>query len=251
MPNSFLGFPVPRAKIADMIAAAAPPALHHAQHENGGSDEIDATGLTGAGGGGISLSSFFPISEPFSSIDGYSQTIQNGGSITLTSTSLNLRTSSTASGRASLYKDSGASKAWTSWDKDKVFSVDFSFIYTATVCDYIYIQHGKNGTNKHIGFKIIDSVLYGTVGNGSAETTVTLETFTTPSTQIVRILTAVFTAGVKCEFYVDGVLLGTITTNLPSGVDTSLRLFQAENKLIASLLETQLLLMFYSLLLEA
>ena len=249
--NLFIGFPVSRAKVADMISGSAPPTLHASQHEDGGSDELDVTGLVGAGGSGISLSSFFPISETFSSIDGYSQTVQNGGSITLTSASLNLRTSSTAAGRASLYKDSGSSKSWTSWDKDKVFTVDFSFLYAATVCDYIYIQHGKNGTNKHIGFKIIDSVLYGTVGNGSAETTVTLETFTTPSTSIVRILTAVFTAGVDCKFYVDGALLGTITTGLPSGVDTSVRLFQAENKLIASVLETQLLLMFFSLLLEA
>jgi len=51
MSNFFLGFPVSRAKIAEMIEGYAPPISHHGRHEDGGDDEIDCTGLTGAGGG--------------------------------------------------------------------------------------------------------------------------------------------------------------------------------------------------------
>jgi len=50
MGNQFIGFPVPRARIADMIAGSAPPKIHHTGHETGGDDEIDCTGLAGAGG---------------------------------------------------------------------------------------------------------------------------------------------------------------------------------------------------------
>lgn len=40
MANLFIGFPVPRAKIADMIAGAAPPLEHYENHEPDGSDPI-------------------------------------------------------------------------------------------------------------------------------------------------------------------------------------------------------------------
>ena len=43
MANLFIGFPVPRAKIADMIEGAAPPLDHATQHEYGGDDAIDPT----------------------------------------------------------------------------------------------------------------------------------------------------------------------------------------------------------------
>lgn len=40
MPNLFLGFPVPRAKIAEMIAGAAPPLAHAAWHKPSGTDAL-------------------------------------------------------------------------------------------------------------------------------------------------------------------------------------------------------------------
>ncbi|GAH54174.1 unnamed protein product, partial [marine sediment metagenome] len=40
MANLFIGFPVPRAKIADMIEGAAPPLEHVVNHLPGGSDQL-------------------------------------------------------------------------------------------------------------------------------------------------------------------------------------------------------------------
>jgi len=57
-----------------MIATSAPPTLHHTNHEKNGIDEIDCTGLTGAGGGGgISLPTneyrtYFDTLDAFSKI---------------------------------------------------------------------------------------------------------------------------------------------------------------------------------------
>jgi len=44
MPNMFLGFPVPRAKIAEMIEGYAPPAVHASWHLPPGSDPLIAPG---------------------------------------------------------------------------------------------------------------------------------------------------------------------------------------------------------------
>ncbi|GAH85805.1 unnamed protein product, partial [marine sediment metagenome] len=46
MANLFIGFPVPRARIADMIEGSAPPTLHAPQHESGGTDEVEFLKLT-------------------------------------------------------------------------------------------------------------------------------------------------------------------------------------------------------------
>ena len=40
MANLFIGFPVPRAKIAEMIEGSAPPLEHIANHLPGGTDEL-------------------------------------------------------------------------------------------------------------------------------------------------------------------------------------------------------------------
>jgi len=49
----------------------------------------------------------------------------------------------------------------------------------------------------------------------SEESTLTIETI---SAAVYRRLECVFTPGVECRFYVNGVDKGAITTNLPSGI---------------------------------
>ena len=49
MANFFLGFPVPRARIADMITGAAPPLEHTANHRPDGSDPLVLPGDISSG----------------------------------------------------------------------------------------------------------------------------------------------------------------------------------------------------------
>lgn len=105
-----------------------------------------------------------------------------------------------------------------SWAKKRYFgTVVYLGAYSA---QYIHIVTGKMTPNAsantyhHIGFKLIDDSLYGTVADGTTETTLLLETLTAAA---YRILECIFIPGVECRFYVDGVDKGAITTNLPTG----------------------------------
>lgn len=219
MGNLFLGFPVSKAKIADMITGTAAPSAHHTQHENGGSDEIDATGLTGAGGGGIGIADFFSIHHTFESITGYNNNNTGSGSFSATFAGLEFITGTTTNSHARTNKGTPSISKELNFSKDITLNCNAGFLsYTNVTADFI-IRLGGNASARGIGFKVVDGVLYGSVGNGSIETTVVLETLGTGSFFKYRTLRAVYTAGVKCEFYVDLSLLGTITTGLPSSWD--------------------------------
>lgn len=70
-------------------------------------------------------------------------------------------------------------------------------------------------TEKHLGFRIEEDTVYGTVADGTTESTVNLRAIA-PNTKYVFKL--VFKPGVECRFFIDGVDKGAIITNLPSGV---------------------------------
>ena len=229
MGNQFLGFPVPRARIADMIATAAPPLSHHIQHENGGSDEIDATGLTGAsGGGGIATSLI--LSSQFESLDGYAISVIGTGSYILNAEGVTLDTGVVLGGSQAIQKNIYDSYTNYSYTNDQSIIVDVAINFSGSATGIITIIRGFPGTLKHFGFVLVNGILKGTVGNGTTETLVTLETIDTIAFYAIRSLKAVFTHGVKCEFYSDKILLGTITTGLPTGLDTNGILFYAEIK---------------------
>ena len=67
---------------------------------------------------------------------------------------------------------------------------------------------------RHIGFLLNNGELWATVGNGSVETKERLVDPTSAGPYYYKLK---FFPGEKAEFYVDGVLRGTITENLPSG----------------------------------
>ena len=69
-------------------------------------------------------------------------------------------------------------------------------------------------TRHHIGFKIDDKTLYGTVANGTTESTLNMGTVATGT---YYRLECDFVPGTSCDFYLNGTLKGTLTANLPSG----------------------------------
>lgn len=227
MGNLFLGFPVARAKIADMISTSAPPSLHHAQHENGGTDEIDVTGLTGAGGGGGGIGSFYNYSSSFDDYNTVNADNSGSGTVSLSAYSLSIKTGTTAGSRGGFKKGLYAPLLMASWNKNRVLIISPSFECLTSAGGQYTIRNGDLGVSKHIGFKIIDGVLYGTVGNDTAENTTALLTIDTIAYTYRPVLKCVFTAGVKCEFYVDEILKGTITTGLPTGDADGLFMFYA------------------------
>ena len=235
MGNLFLGFPVARAKIAEMISTSAPPTLHKTQHELGGSDELNVTGLTGAGGGGLALSGLMAYGSTFESLSGYTTTPTGSGTTTVDASGVILYTGSTAGSLARIQKTTTYVNQNYNFSRDRILVANVRFDCLTSVTATYEIFSGGRSTTRKIGFRVAAGILYGAVANGTTETTVSLQTLGTGAYSLNRALKAVFTTGVKCEFYVDGVLLGTITTNLPSSIGSSMDLFtaRAENPGVA------------------
>ena len=216
MGNSFIGFPVPRAKIADMITGSAPPIIHHDDHESGGNDEVDCTGLAGAGGVSFPYDGLV-ATILFTSIDGFSIETDVSGDVRLEGGDLLLTTGATQDSRARLEKKPNFLVPEWNWGKSCELKTRMQIKCLSNATGNYIATIGYEDIYQHIGFKVSAGKLYGTVGDGSDETALELQTLGAGAYDVTRELRARFTAGSKCEFYVDGIKLGTITTNLPSG----------------------------------
>jgi len=140
-----------------------------------------------------------------------------------------LYSGTTSGSYVSVRKDTRGLSWGFSWDKKRYFGVLVHFVtYSA---QYIHIVNGglsvDSATNPylHIGFKLINGDLYGTVGNGSYESTLSIETLTAGGRR--RLECVLDPAIPECRFYVDGVDKGAITTNLPTGTGAAERVFVA------------------------
>jgi hypothetical protein len=220
MGNSFIGFPVPRAKIADMIAGAAPPLIHHTDHENGGDDEVDCTGLAGAGGG-LGFDDYL-FETFFEAIDGYYIDKPGAEVCEVDKNDLEIDLLSTANSYVTLTKDVDRQNPVMTWDKERRlrFAI-WAKSYTDKFGDFDMILAYDADTGNHIGFLIRDGVLKGSVGNGSAQTTVDLYTIGVSTWTYAKRLELHHYPNTRVDFYIDDVLTGTIDTPslLPSGIN--------------------------------
>lgn len=167
----------------------------------------------------------------FESIDGYEQDI-NGGSITLDYYSLHIFSGASSGNYALLTDEPGFHVTPPTWDKKRKFIVACYFSNASQAqCDQ-WLVTGYGGewgsTKRHCGFKNLDGTLYGTVGDGSVETT--LNFGATPVSQPNTILEAILIPGIECRFYVNDVDKGAITTNLPTGTISAKHHFFIQSK---------------------
>ncbi|MBA7603959.1 hypothetical protein ES703_11077 [subsurface metagenome] len=236
MGNLFIGFPVPRAKIATMIEEAAPPLEHIINHLPGGSDplilpdDISAGQIIQWNG-----EKFIGIAEPtggiatryddphiflytnFESLDGFYDSHSLSATVTLTEAMLELNTGTDNGALAYLRKDHTIQIPVGTWNKARKFRVMPQFYSTHNSTGINFIGTGKSYTLRHIGFCVVDGLLKGSVHNGSSPTTVTLEDWGGAAYLQTRKLEAIFTPGSKAEFYIAGVKIDEITSGLPSG----------------------------------
>jgi hypothetical protein len=142
---------------------------------------------------------------------------------------VSLQTGNTAGSYAAIYKMAyGLFEGAATWEKKRYFGVyvDVGYtdqivhIVTGSIIDYT----SPDNIDLHVGFKLIDNALYGTVADSASESTLLLKTLTSP--EFLR-LECIFIPGVECRFYVEGVDKGAITTNLPSGVDDAMYMLSA------------------------
>jgi len=237
LPNLFLGFPVPRAKIASMIEGSAPPLEHAPWHEPDGSDPIILpadiiagqivkwTGIKFIGidapTGGIpdlySGKGLFFL-DTYNTLDGYRQTKSVTGSILLTSTYVYISTGLTATGRADILKETGGITSKYSWEKGCNFLTRVNVAHGNDSGSLQFIGTGSYGDGERgFGFEFINTKIRGYSVNGGTQVYVDLITGLGNAYSANYEFEAIYTPGSKIEFYLDGVKKGEITTQVPTG----------------------------------
>ena len=218
MGNSFIGFPVPRAKIADMITGTAPPAIHATQHETGGSDVLDGTKIPGAGGVTLPFSDYF-YNTSFESLDGIRQSLYAGGTITLDDRYVELATTGTQYSFANLEKRINYPSVPLNWDKNREFRAQVNFRVDTIAGSDIVIGTGVLTAGNSFGFRVENGLLKAfsqAVGNIEVHT---IEDWSGSGFNNTRQLRAHKTGANEIKFYVDDVLVYTATTHIPAGSD--------------------------------
>lgn len=236
MANMFLGFPVPRARIAEMIEGAAPPLQHKENHEPAGSDPLILPGDISAGqilgwngtkfigtsapAGGLANRyddpNFF-FNTRFPSIDGFKIWHSGDGELDFTEEFLKINSTNTPNSSSGIYKRVDFSMPALTWDKVRKFKCNVKLKSYVNKYGEIWIGIGGQPDGNRIAFTVKDGVLKGFTSSSSVSSTVILETLGVSSYDEIRDLECVFTPGSKAEFYIDGSLIDEITTNLPSG----------------------------------
>lgn len=202
MPNSFLGFPVRRAMLAD-----------YALKTDTIADLYQGAGLF--------------LLTWFDSLDGYYSASSPAGGVTLSSTGVTLTTAGGGTDWASLYKDPTNFTTQLSWAKQAKFKTEPVITATGSSLPIMDICLGERATGRHVGFKVDGGKLYGSVGNGSAETlTPAIEDWGASGYYKQKTLEVRYD-GSKADFYVDGVLMDTLNTGLPTGTTNAGRLMRA------------------------
>lgn len=157
--------------------------------------------------------------EWFRSIDGYYTSTDGSASITLNRDNLEIDTGEELDSLAKLGTlRMRALSADPSWDKDRRVKIRVSIYLSSNQEIRLYVgpdvAPSVDDTDRHIGFKIENLTLYGTVADGTTENTLSLETLSTGSNDLT--LECVFTAGSEARFYRNGVDEGALTSNLPA-----------------------------------
>jgi len=162
--------------------------------------------------------------ETFQSIDGLATTTSGSGGASLSDNSALVLDSGSTSGSVAQARKlhTGRDYTETNYDSDGVFRLEVQLgTDDNDRLDY-YTRGGVSGGSKGYGFKIVDDSgtarIQGVVHDGTTETTTNL--VASPGTGSIE-LRAAFTGGTQVEFFVDGTGEGTISSNLPSGTESS------------------------------
>ena len=152
----------------------------------------------------------------FESYDGYdAATVGAGSGVAINGGELTLTAGNVATDYAYVFKypEHHALLNQPDWTRRRRFRISVHR-FGVTTEQEIYIVTGGIGTFRHVGFKVVDDTLYGCAADGAAESTVALMAIAALTEYVLE---CVFFPNNRADFYVDGVLLGSLTANLPSG----------------------------------
>ena len=216
MGNLFIGFPVPKAKIADMIIGEAAPKEHHTDHEAGGDDEMNCTGLEGAGGTSLPFDDLLYATN-FESIDGLWSEVNGGGAINLDYHYVQLTTGGANDDLARLKRYPTCTSTAMTWNNNRSFSTEVILSVDTPANTRIVIGTGDLGSGTGFGF-IIDNGRFKTwCQSGHWSSNFEIADWSGGSFWEKKRLKAHKTGASEVKFYVDGSLVHTETEWVPSG----------------------------------
>jgi hypothetical protein len=202
--------------------SAFPPSSHSSSHRFGGSDAIPSDDILLRA---VKHEGLWWIGNHWLPAGVVSWDVTGSGSVIWDSASLTLSTGTTSSSMARVWKYiSGLYEP--SWNFRRYLSASISLSATTYQTAYLitgdYLLIGR-----YIGFKVVDSTLYGVAKAkaGVSENTLSL---TTLKAGLRSVIECFFDPSVpKCDFYVDGLFKGSLTTGLPTGAEDSNGAFSA------------------------
>jgi len=152
------------------------------------------------------------------SIDGFSQQIASGGSITLGTAKVTLSSGGGAGGEAVLTKKLTYPRLLPTWARKRSFRMRANIVAAVDAAPLISIATGLDvAGSRGFGFRFLPTKIEGFTRNGAPETHTDLLTPIAQPYTKNEIWEAVLTPGQKVDFFISGALVGSITTNIPSG----------------------------------
>jgi len=152
------------------------------------------------------------------SFDQWDSQLSGTGARTFAPTYLLITTGLTSGGIARIWKAPAYPPHLMSWAKARTIQFRAYTIMDVDAGSENYICTGLGlPIAEGFGFKFTDTKIQGFASDGATATIADLVTALTPAAPTDHRYKAVFTPGVKVEFYIDDVLLGEVTTNLPAG----------------------------------
>jgi hypothetical protein len=147
----------------------------------------------------------------FESLDGVEHSISGSGTVGIESDARGVEISTGTTSESHAQVNANKRSHLDTWENDRSAYFEVSF---PDISGTKWIISGKSASNEHIGFKLDNGDLLGTVADGSAESTTTLN----PSIQTrKKRLRADLSAGSTCDFYVGDINQGSLSSNLPTG----------------------------------
>lgn len=199
-----------------MIAGSAPPSEHKTQHQDGGSDEMDLTGLSGAGGVAFPLRGLW-VDDSNAGDDRWYEAYTGSGSLTKAYTYFTLQTGSTNPSTAYIYRKMVQSIPALTWANKRHILFQWYIDVDETSSCILYMLTGLKGNFNNYGFKITGGKLYGVSSRVGGNSEVEILTYPQAFIGLDTWLEAIFYPGDRIDFWVDGNLEQTLNTNLPTG----------------------------------
>ena len=162
----------------------------------------------------------------FESIDGYAQTITGaGGTVVGAPSTVKITTGGSGGNKVELSKNALSFSSGFTWNKNRSLSIILQFANTTNQQVSLgigYVLPNGSGLLQQMGFYVTDNTIKGTVGDGTGRTD---STSTTIAANTTYLLTLIYVAATSVSFYINNVLLGTVTTNIPSGLTYADQIF--------------------------